>query len=99
MAKPDHSGGAIPVMDAEAFANEIGVSRETRERLKAYAALLEKWQRRINLVGAGTLPDLWRRHMLDSAQLTRLAPAAQELAARNREYRGELVAQGARHNG
>ncbi len=51
------------------------VSRETVERLRAYAALLEKWQARINLVSAKTLPALWRRHMLDSAQLVPLLPA------------------------
>lgn len=53
----------------EGFAAAALVSRETLDRLKAYASLLEKWQRRINLVGASTLGDLWRRHMLDSAQL------------------------------
>ena len=31
--------------------------------------LLTKWQKRINLVAASTMPDLWRRHMYDSAQL------------------------------
>jgi dihydrodipicolinate synthase/N-acetylneuraminate lyase len=36
--------------------------------------------------------------MLDSSQLTRLAPVAQQLAARNAEFRGELVAGAARHN-
>jgi len=51
------------------FAADTGVSRETIERLSAYAALLAKWQQRINLVSATTLEDLWRRHMLDSAQL------------------------------
>ena len=30
----------------------------------------------INLVGPATLPDLWRRHFLDSAQLLPLLPAA-----------------------
>ena len=30
-----------------------------RERLEAYAALLVKWQARINLVAPATLPDLW----------------------------------------
>lgn len=39
------------------------------ERLQAYASLLVKWQARINLVGPATLPDLWRRHFLDSAQV------------------------------
>ena len=50
------------------------VSRETVARLQGYADLLTKWQSRINLVGASTLPDLWRRHILDSAQLARLLP-------------------------
>lgn len=51
------------------------VSRETSARLVAYAELLVKWQARINLVSKGTLPDLWRRHMLDSAQVFRLLPS------------------------
>ena len=54
----------------------INVSRETLQRLATYAALLEKWQAKINLVGPATLPDLWRRHFLDSAQLLPLLPAA-----------------------
>ena len=54
----------------------INVSRETLQRLEIYAGLLEKWQAKINLVGPATLPDLWRRHFLDSAQLLPLLPAA-----------------------
>ena len=54
----------------------INVSRETLQRLETYAALLVKWQAKINLVGPATLPDLWRRHFLDSAQLLPLLPAA-----------------------
>jgi len=53
----------------EAFAAATDVSRETFDRLQRYAELLRKWNRRINLVGQGSLGDLWRRHMLDSAQL------------------------------
>lgn len=62
------------MMDAAAFATESGVSRETRERLEIYATLLRKWQARINLVAPSTLDDVWRRHMLDSAQLVPLMP-------------------------
>jgi 16S rRNA (guanine527-N7)-methyltransferase len=54
----------------------INVSRETLQRLETYAGLLVKWQAKINLVGPATLPDLWRRHFLDSAQLLPLLPAA-----------------------
>lgn len=56
-------------MTPEVFAEAADVSRETLERLRRYADLLVRWNRRINLVGQGTLPALWRRHMLDSAQL------------------------------
>jgi 16S rRNA (guanine527-N7)-methyltransferase len=62
-------------LGASGFAELTGVSRETLERLKAYAALLEEWSARINLVGRSTLDDLWRRHFFDSAQLVRLLPA------------------------
>ncbi|MEZ5830745.1 MAG: 16S rRNA (guanine(527)-N(7))-methyltransferase RsmG [Dongiaceae bacterium] len=55
---------------------DINVSRGTLDRLETYAALLTKWQAKINLVGLATLPDLWRRHFLDSAQLIPLLPAA-----------------------
>jgi len=56
------------------FLNTVDVSRETMERLDAYAALLAKWTRRINLVSPATLPSLWHRHILDSAQLLRYLP-------------------------
>jgi 16S rRNA (guanine527-N7)-methyltransferase len=46
-----------------------GVSHETVARLRQYQALLEKWQRAINLVGPATIPDAWNRHFIDSIQL------------------------------
>src|SRR5690349_10244487 len=51
------------------------VSRETLARLQAYADVLTKWQAKINLVSATTLPELWQRHFLDSAQLYPFLPA------------------------
>lgn len=57
-------------LTSEDFAAATNVSRETMGRLQIYAATLEKWQPKINLVGASTLNDLWQRHFLDSAQLT-----------------------------
>jgi 16S rRNA (guanine527-N7)-methyltransferase len=56
------------------FAKIANVPRETMARLQAYVALLTVWNRRINLVGANTLGDVWRRHVLDSAQLFPLLP-------------------------
>lgn len=58
----------------EGFAKLAAVSRETLDRLQAYVALLTAWNRRINLVGANTIGDVWRRHILDSAQLMPLLP-------------------------
>lgn len=50
------------------------VSRETLARLQTYADLLVKWQKTINLVAPSTLPQLWSRHILDSAQLMAQVP-------------------------
>ena len=59
----------------EALVGQIDVSRETMDRLAVYVALVEKWQQRMNLVSASTLPDIWMRHIWDSAQLAPLVPA------------------------
>lgn len=50
------------------------VSRETLEKLEAYAAMLREECTRQNLVSASTLDRLWDRHILDSAQLVRYEP-------------------------
>src|ERR671927_1511003 len=52
------------------------VSRETEARLDRYVGLLLEWQAKTNLVAPSTLPNLWTRHISDSLQLLRLAPAA-----------------------
>ena len=73
MSRP---AAAAPAYDAGAFQRDTGVSRETLARLEEYARLLRKWTAAVNLVGRGTLCDLWHRHMLDSAQLADLLPPA-----------------------
>ena len=67
-----------PLTEAE-FAALAAVSRETRDRLVAYVALLAKWNAKINLVGPATLGDVWRRHILDSAQIHDRVAAAEVL--------------------
>ena len=52
----------------------VDVSRETRDQLEALVHTLGRWQKAINLVGKGTLEDIWVRHILDSAQLVPLIP-------------------------
>jgi len=54
----------------------LNVPRETIAQLRHYVSLLYKWQSHINLVSSASLPDVWRRHILDSAQLAPLTPKA-----------------------
>lgn len=67
-------------MDADQAILEIGklqsVSRETSDKLRLFAELLEKWNRKINLVSPASLPDLWQRHIFDAAQLMPMIPEA-----------------------
>lgn len=55
----------------------FGVSRETA--VAHFLALLQAEQMRQNLVSAGTLSQLWRRHAVDSAQLIQHADAGDGL--------------------
>lgn len=63
------------------FQRDTDVSRETLDRLAAYAALLLKWNARINLIGRSSEAEIWRRHILDSAQLLPLIPKAAKYIA------------------
>ena len=51
------------------FLNVTDVAPEVLDKLHHYHARLLEWNPKINLVSASTLPDAWRRHFLDSAQL------------------------------
>lgn len=44
------------------------------EQFRKYEELLRKWQKKINLVSANTLPQLHARHFADSLQLADLIP-------------------------
>jgi 16S rRNA (guanine527-N7)-methyltransferase len=52
------------------------VSRETSAKLDVLVGELERWQAIKNLVGPGTLREVWSRHIADSLQLLALEPAA-----------------------
>ena len=52
----------------------LDVSRETFDRLEAYADLLRNAASQQNLVAPSTIETMWERHILDSAQLLGLAP-------------------------
>ena len=64
-----------PVTSPETLAEAYEISRENRERLITYEALLQRWNAVQDLVAPSTLADAWQRHFADSAQLLALAPA------------------------
>lgn len=64
-------------MELAVLQNVAGpVSRETHDELRRFMALFAKWNERINLTARSTDTDMWQRHIIDSAQLMPLAPAA-----------------------
>lgn len=62
-------------LSPESVAETLRIAPAHIARLQRYLAVLERWQARINLVGASTLSDPWRRHILDSAQVVPHLPA------------------------
>jgi 16S rRNA (guanine527-N7)-methyltransferase len=52
----------------------LDVPHGTLERLRAFVSFLAVENDRQNLVSRGSLPQVWMRHILDSAQLLRFTP-------------------------
>jgi 16S rRNA (guanine527-N7)-methyltransferase len=68
-------------LQREEFLAHIAVDTGTLKKLDRYAELLTEWGQKFNLVSRSTLPQIWQRHILDSAQLARHIPAdARKLA-------------------
>jgi 16S rRNA (guanine527-N7)-methyltransferase len=67
------NGGQAKI-GVSALGDVVPVSRETAQRLESFVALLRKWQPAENLISPKTVPDVWRRHVADSADLVRLFP-------------------------
>jgi 16S rRNA (guanine527-N7)-methyltransferase len=76
MSKPSYTPGLLRIRSPQDFAAAFDVGQETIGRLIAYEALLQQWQRALNLVAPSTLDEVWHRHFADSAQLLALAPQA-----------------------
>ena len=53
----------------EQYVKDYDVSRETLERLEKFVSLLQERNKNLSLVAKSTLPDIWMRHVVDSAQL------------------------------
>jgi 16S rRNA (guanine527-N7)-methyltransferase len=52
------------------------VDRDIIARLCIYVNLLARWRKITNLVSETTFAQIWSRHVVDSAQLLKLAPTA-----------------------
>ena len=78
-ASPPDTVGYDGSYGPENFLSDTNVSRETLDRLQAFADLLAERQKVQNLVSSNSLEDLWRRHMLDSGQLVDLLPGGAEV--------------------
>ena len=63
-----------PETSPDVIVKRFSVSRESRLRLEAYAALLSKWQKRINLIAPSTEKHIWQRHIADGLQLAGYIP-------------------------
>jgi len=68
--EPDSAYGAAD------FARDFAATDTQLADLEAFRGLVEETNAVMNLVGPATLPAFWSRHVLDSAQLLKLAPDA-----------------------
>lgn len=48
---------------------ELDVSRETLAKLERFSEMAVQWTKKINLISPATIPDIWSRHIVDSAQI------------------------------
>lgn len=53
----------------KALRDFCGANDQAIEKLEIYTKMLLEWQSAINLVAPSTLPQIWERHILDSAQI------------------------------
>jgi 16S rRNA (guanine527-N7)-methyltransferase len=57
------------------FFEVVGASPECERDIETYRELLTTANQKMNLVGASTLGEFWRRHFVDSAQLLWFSPS------------------------
>lgn len=53
--------------------------KEMRPNLEKFSEFLLKWQKSVNLISPNTIPYLWERHIVDSAQLYSFIPDSARL--------------------
>lgn len=55
--------------DRKTVIDQLDLSPQAVRKLDLYVTMLEEWQAKMNLVSDSTLPIVWTRHILDSAQV------------------------------
>jgi 16S rRNA (guanine527-N7)-methyltransferase len=65
-----------PLRDRETALSMIGADDAAARRLTLFCEILARWRRVTDLVSENSFRDIWLRHVADSGQLLRLAPAA-----------------------
>ncbi len=73
---PPEAAPALAPLGAEGFQALFGATDAQIADLERYRQLLVEGNEVMNLVGPASLPDYWRRHVLDSAQLLPVIPDA-----------------------
>ena len=56
------------------FKNQINPDEDTLYKLKKFVSILGDHQKNLNLIGKSTMPNIWTRHILDSAQIEKILP-------------------------
>ena len=56
------------------FKNQIKPDKDTIYKLKKFVSMLGDYQKNLNLIGKSTMPNVWTRHILDSAQIDKILP-------------------------
>ena len=56
------------------FKNQINPNEDTIYKLKKFVCMLGEHQKKMNLIGKSTIPYIWTRHILDSAQIEKILP-------------------------
>lgn len=60
--------------DFQIFNEYIRPSEDAIYKLKKFISILNEYQKKMNLIGRSTLPYIWTRHILDSAQIEKFLP-------------------------
>ena len=56
------------------LSTQINPNSDTIYKLKKFVNMIVDYQESMNLIGKSTIPDIWTRHVLDSAQIEKFLP-------------------------